>query len=244
MKKICLALFLSGCILLAGCQKTKPEIMPAEHLATEQTPSRMSVTPMAESPKQTTRNMDDKEAIEAVVSEYFSLRHKLRSIITDSPFDTQSETLLQLLSCCHGDDFLNETLITCQMLYEQMQAVGQAREMDFSYASYTTRNEYNSIDVNTPYAVVNVLDEIKFCLAADPEVESTAGDTHILQLEKIDGFWKITDDQCDLAGYYSQRYEAYKSKCPYEEIDRINEYIIEKFRSEVKMGLDSAQNLP
>ena len=143
-----------------------------------------------------------------------------------------------------GDDFLNETLITCQMLYEQMQAVGQAREMDFSYASYTTRNEYNSIDVNTPYAVVNVLDEIKFCLAADPEVESTAGDTHILQLEKIEGIWKITDDQCDLAGYYSQRYEAYKSKCPYEDIDRINVYIIEKFRSEVKMGLDSAQNLP
>ena len=68
-------------------------------------------------------------------------------------------------------------------------------------------------------------------------VESVAGDNHCLQLEKTDGGWRITEDQCDVAGYYFQRYEAYKSECPYEEKEEINQYILEKFRDEVEMGL-------
>jgi hypothetical protein len=47
---------------------------------------------------------------------------------------------------------------------------------------------------------------VRFVL--DPEVESTVGDYHDLELVKIDGVWKITDDQCDIAGFYSQRYEV------------------------------------
>ncbi len=101
--------------------------------------------------------------------------------------------------------------------------------------------EYDSIDINPPHAVVNALNQIKVRFVIDPEVESTAGDFHVLQLEKVDGVWTITEDECDLAGYYSQRYEVYKSECPYEETKEINEYIIEKFRDEIEIGLKADQ---
>jgi len=242
MKKGFSALLLMGCIVLIGCQNQSPEIsiMPDENMTVENTLEPTSAcTPKVEIPEQTASGTDDSAAIKTVVYEYFSLRHELRSVITDSPFDSQSETLLNLLALCHGEEFLNETLITSQMEYEQMQSRMLARGLDLSYASYKMRVEYNSIDINSPHAAVKALDEIKVRFVLDPEVESTAGDHHDLQLEKIDGVWKITDDQCDLAGYYSQRYEVYRSECPYEEQDRINEYIIKKFRDEVERGLQA-----
>ncbi len=77
--------------------------------------------PTAEAPIQTAPGTDESLAIKTVIHEYFSLRHELRSIITDAPFDPQSETLLHLLSLCHGEEFRNKTRITSQMQYEQMQ---------------------------------------------------------------------------------------------------------------------------
>jgi hypothetical protein len=211
MKKKLLALVLIACLLFAGCQNqylkntTGPIENIMEEITAEPTPT---CTQKIEIPEQTASGTDDSAAIKTVVYEYFSLRHELRSVITDSPFDTQSETLLNLLALCHGEEFLNETLITSQMEYEHMQYTMLARRLDLSYASYKMKVEYNSIDINSLHAAVNALDEIKVRFVIDPEVESTVGDYHDLELVKIDGVWKITDDQCDIAGFYSQRYEV------------------------------------
>ena len=85
-----------------------------------------------------------------------------------------------------------------------------------------------------------ISDEATFRLAADPEIESVAGDWHDLQLEKRDGEWKITGDECDMAGYYAQQYKVYKAKCGQEDILSINEYVLEQFRNEVIAGLEAA----
>lgn len=85
-----------------------------------------------------------------------------------------------------------------------------------------------------------LLDEATFRLAVDPEIESVAGDWHDLQLEKRDGEWKITGDECDMAGYYAQQYKVYKAKCGQEDILSINEYVLEQFRNEVIAGLEAA----
>lgn len=184
--------------------------------------------------------LNDEEAIKNTVYDYFSGRHEIRANITSEPFDAQSDAVLKLLGCCAGDEFINETLITRQMEYEQKQIVGQRREMDMSYQSYEFDIEYKSIDIDGQMAKVNVLDEVTFRLAADPEIESVAGDWHDLQLEKRDGEWKITGDECDMAGYYAQQYKAYKAKCGQEDILSINEYVLEQFRNEVIAGLEAA----
>lgn len=61
-----------------------------------------------------------------------------------------------------------------------------------------------------------------------------------MQLEKRDGEWKITGDECDMAGYYAQQYKVYKAKCGQEDILSINEYVLEQFRNEVIAGLEAA----
>ena len=184
--------------------------------------------------------LNDEEAIKNTVYDYFSSRHEIRANITSEPFDAQSDAVLKLLGCCAGDEFINETLITRHMEYEQNQIVSQRREMDMSYQSYEFDIEYKSIDIDGQMAKVNVLDEVTFRLAADPEIESVAGDWHDLQLEKRDGEWKITGDECDMAGYYAQQYKAYKAKCGQEDILSINEYVLEQFRNEVIAGLEAA----
>lgn len=55
-----------------------------------------------------------------------------------------------------NDEFINETLITRQMEYEQNQIVSQRREMDMSYQSYEFDIEYKSIDIDGQMAKVNV----------------------------------------------------------------------------------------
>lgn len=101
------------------------------------------------------------------------------------------------------------------MEYEQKQIVGQRREMDMSYQSYEFDIEYKSIDIDGQMAKVNVMDEVTFRLAADPGIESVAGD-------------------------YAQQYKVYKAKCGQEDILSINEYVLEQFRNEVIAGLEAA----
>ncbi len=213
---------------------------PANENGTSSMPLTTSNSSNVATPESSGILLNDEEAIKNTVYDYFSSRHEIRANITSEPFDAQSDAVLKLLGCCAGDEFINETLITRQMEYEQKQIVGQRREMDMSYQSYEFDIEYKSIDIDGQMAKVNVLDEVTFRLAADPEIESVAGDWHDLQLEKRDGEWKITGDECDMAGYYAQQYKAYKAKCGQEDILSINEYVLEQFRNEVIAGLEAA----
>ena len=217
---------------------------PANENGTSSMPLTTSNSSNVATPESSGILLNDEEAIKNTVYDYFSSRHEIRANITSEPFDAQSDAVLKLLGCCAGDEFINETLITRQMEYEQKQIVGQRREMDMSYQSYEFDIEYKSIDIDGQMAKVNVLDEVTFRLAADPEIESVAGDWHDLQLEKRDGEWKITGDECDMAGYYAQQYKAYKAKCGQEDILSINEYVLEQFRNEVIAGLEAAASHP
>lgn len=223
--------------MLSGCKAIDT---PANENGTSSMPLTTSNSSNVATPESSGILLNDEEAIKNTVYDYFSSRHEIRANITSEPFDAQSDAVLKLLGCCAGDEFINETLITRQMEYEQKQIVGQRREMDMSYQSYEFDIEYKSIDIDGQMAKVNVLDEVTFRLAADPEIESVAGDWHDLQLEKRDGEWKITGDECDMAGYYAQQYKAYKAKCGQEDILSINEYVLEQFRNEVIAGLEAA----
>lgn len=230
-------LLLTLCILLSGC---KAMDTPAEGNGEGSMPLTTSNSSNVATPESSGILLNDEEAIKNTVYDYFSSRHEIRANITSEPFDAQSDAVLKLLGCCAGDEFINETLITRQMEYEQNQIVSQRREMDMSYQSYEFDIEYKSIDIDGQMAKVNVMDEATFRLAADPEIESVAGDWHDLQLEKRDGEWKITGDECDMAGYYAQQYKVYKAKCGQEDILSINEYVLEQFRNEVIAGLEAA----
>lgn len=230
-------LLLILCMMLSGCKAIDT---PANENGTSSMPLTTSNSSNVATPESSGILLNDEEAIKNTVYDYFSSRHEIRANITSEPFDAQSDAVLKLLGCCAGDEFINETLITRQMEYEQKQIVGQRREMDMSYQSYEFDIEYKSIDIDGQMAKVNVLDEVTFRLAADPEIESVAGDWHDLQLEKRDGEWKITGDECDMAGYYAQQYKAYKAKCGQEDILSINEYVLEQFRNEVIAGLEAA----
>lgn len=237
MKKAFL-LLLTLCILLLGCKAIDT---PAnENGTSSMLPLTTSNSSNVATPESSGILLNDEEAIKNTVYDYFSSRHEIRANITSEPFDAQSDAVLKLLGCCAGDEFINETLITRQMEYEQNQIVSQRCEMDMSYQSYEFDIEYKSIDIDGQMAKVNVLDEATFRLAADPEIESVAGDWHDLQLEKRDGEWKITGDECDMAGYYAQQYKVYKAKCGQEDILSINEYVLEQFRNEVIAGLEAA----
>ena len=230
-------LLLILCMMHSGCKAIDT---PANENGTSSMPLTTSNSSNVATPESSGILLNDEEAIKNTVYDYFSSRHEIRANITSEPFDAQSDVVLKLLGCCAGDEFINETLITRQMEYEQKQIVGQRREMDMSYQSYEFDIEYKSIDIDGQMAKVNVLDEVTFRLAADPEIESVAGDWHDLQLEKRDGEWKITGDECDMAGYYAQQYKAYKAKCGQEDILSINEYVLEQFRNEVIAGLEAA----
>jgi hypothetical protein len=230
-------LLLILCMMHSGCKAIDT---PANENGTSSMPLTTSNSSNVATPESSGILLNDEEAIKNTVYDYFSSRHEIRANITSEPFDAQSDAVLKLLGCCAGDEFINETLITRQMEYEQKQIVGQRREMDMSYQSYEFDIEYKSIDIDGQMAKVNVLDEVTFRLAADPEIESVAGDWHDLQLEKRDGEWKITGDECDMAGYYAQQYKAYKAKCGQEDILSINEYVLEQFRNEVIAGLEAA----
>ena len=230
-------LLLILCMMHSGCKAIDT---PANENGTSSMPLTTSNSSNVATPESSGILLSDEEAIKNTVYDYFSSRHEIRANITSEPFDAQSDAVLKLLGCCAGDEFINETLITRQMEYEQKQIVGQRREMDMSYQSYEFDIEYKSIDIDGQMAKVNVLDEVTFRLAADPEIESVAGDWHDLQLEKRDGEWKITGDECDMAGYYAQQYKAYKAKCGQEDILSINEYVLEQFRNEVIAGLEAA----
>lgn len=230
-------LLLILCMMHSGCKAIDT---PANENGTSSMPLTTSNSSNVTTPESSGILLNDEEAIKNTVYDYFSSRHEIRANITSEPFDAQSDAVLKLLGCCAGDEFINETLITRQMEYEQKQIVGQRREMDMSYQSYEFDIEYKSIDIDGQMAKVNVLDEVTFRLAADPEIESVAGDWHDLQLEKRDGEWKITGDECDMAGYYAQQYKAYKAKCGQEDILSINEYVLEQFRNEVIAGLEAA----
>ena len=230
-------LLLILCMMLSGCKAIDT---PANENGTSSMPLTTSNSSNVATPESSGILLNDEEAIKNTVYDYFSSRHEIRANITSEPFDAQSDAVLKLLGCCAGDEFINETLITRQMEYEQKQIVGQRREMDMSYQSYEFDIEYKSIDIDGQMAKVNVLDEVTLRLAADPEIESVAGDWHDLQLEKRDGEWKITGDECDMAGYYAQQYKAYKAKCGQEDILSINEYVLEQFRNEVIAGLEAA----
>jgi hypothetical protein len=243
MKRIFISVLML-CIMLSGC---KAMDMPAE----ESEESLMSITENDVSNTATSESnggslsdeklvMSDEESIVATVYEYFSCRHEIRANVSSEPFDTQSVAVLNLLGCCAGDEFINETLITRQMEYEQKQIIGERRKMDMSYQNYEFDTEYKTVDVDGETAKVVVKDEITFRLVADPEMESVAGDWHELQLEKKNGEWKITGDECDVAGYYVQQYRAYKADCDLKDIQSINEYVLEQFRNEVTAGLDAA----
>ena len=182
---------------------------PANENGTSSMPLTTSNSSNVATPESSGILLNDEEAIKNTVYDYFSSRHEIRANITSEPFDAQSDAVLKLLGCCAGDEFINETLITRQMEYEQKQIVGQRREMDMSYQSYEFDIEYKSIDIDGQMAKVNVLDEVTFRLAADPEIESVAGDWHDLQLEKRDGEWNISGDECDLAGFLAEHYKAY-----------------------------------
>lgn len=223
--------------MLSGCKAIDT---PANENGTSSMPLTTSNSSNVATPESSGILLNDEEAIKNTVYDYFSSRHEIRANITSEPFDAQSDAVLKLLGCCAGDEFINETLITRQMEYEQKQIVGQRREMDMSYQSYEFDIEYKSIDIDGQMAKVNVKDEATFRLAADPEIESVAGDWHDLQLEKRDGEWKITGDECDMAGYYAQQYKVYKAKCGQEDILSINEYVLEQFRNEVIAGLEAA----
>ena len=230
-------LLLILCMMHSGCKAIDT---PANENGTSSMPLTTSNSSNVATPESSGILLNDEEAIKNTVYDYFSSRHEIRANITSEPFDAQSDAVLKMLGCCAGDEFINETLITRQMEYEQKQIVGQRREMDMSYQSYEFDIEYKSIDIDGQMAKVNVLDEVTFRLAADPEIESVAGDWHDLQLEKRDGEWKITGDECDMAGYYAQQYKAYKAKCGQEDILSINEYVLEQFRNEVIAGLEAA----
>lgn len=230
-------LLLILCMMLSGCKAIDT---PANENGTSSMPLTTSNSSNVATPESSGILLNDEEAIKNTVYDYFSSRHEIRANITSEPFDAQSDAVLKLLGCCAGDEFINETLITRQMEYEQKQIVGQRREMDMSYQSYEFDIEYKSIDIDGQMAKVNVKDEATFRLAADPEIESVAGDWHDLQLEKRDGEWKITGDECDMAGYYAQQYKVYKAKCGQEDILSINEYVLEQFRNEVIAGLEAA----
>ena len=230
-------LLLILCMMHSGCKAIDT---PANENGTSSMPLTTSNSSNVATPESSGILLNDEEAIKNTAYDYFSSRHEIRANITSEPFDAQSDAVLKLLGCCAGDEFINETLITRQMEYEQKQIVGQRREMDMSYQSYEFDIEYKSIDIDGQMAKVNVLDEVTFRLAADPEIESVAGDWHDLQLEKRDGEWKITGDECDMAGYYAQQYKAYKAKCGQEDILSINEYVLEQFRNEVIAGLEAA----
>ena len=230
-------LLLILCMMHSGCKAIDT---PANENGTSSMPLTTSNSSNVATPESSGILLNDEEAIKNTVYDYFSSRHEIRANITSEPFDAQSDAVQKLLGCCAGDEFINETLITRQMEYEQKQIVGQRREMDMSYQSYEFDIEYKSIDIDGQMAKVNVLDEVTFRLAADPEIESVAGDWHDLQLEKRDGEWKITGDECDMAGYYAQQYKAYKAKCGQEDILSINEYVLEQFRNEVIAGLEAA----
>lgn len=230
-------LLLTLCILLSGC---KAMDTPAEGNGEGSMPLTTSNSSNVATPESSGILLNDEEAIKNTVYDYFTSRHEIRANITSEPFDAQSDAVLKLLGCCAGDEFINETLITRQMEYEQNQIVSQRREMDMSYQSYEFDIEYKSIDIDGQMAKVNVLDEATFRLAADPGIESVAGDWHDLQLEKRDGEWKITGDECDMAGYCAQQYKVYKAKCGQEDNLSINEYVLEQFRNEVIAGLEAA----
>lgn len=230
-------LLLILCMMLSGCKAIDT---PANENGTSSMPLTTSNSSNVATPESSGILLNDEEAIKNTVYDYFSSRHEIRANITSEPFDAQSDAVLKLLGCCAGDEFINETLITRQMEYEQKQIVSQRREMDMSYQSYEFDIEYKSIDIDGQMAKVNVMDEATFRLAADPEIESVAGDWHDLQLEKRDGEWKITGDECDMAGYYAQQYKVYKAKCGQEDILSINEYVLEQFRNEVIAGLEAA----
>lgn len=230
-------LLLILCMMLSGCKAIDT---PANENGTSSMPLTTSNSSNVATPESSGILLNDEEAIKNTVYDYFSSRHEIRANITGEPFDAQSDVVVKLLGCCAGDEFINETLITRQMEYEQNQIVSQRREMDMSYQSYEFDIEYKSIDIDGQMAKVNVLDEVTFRLAADPEIESVAGDWHDLQLEKRDGEWKITGDECDVAGYYAQQYKVYKAKCGQEDILSINEYVLEQFRNEVIAGLEAA----
>ena len=224
--------------MLSGCKAIDT---PADGNGTSSMPITTSNALNVTTPEPSGILLNDEEAIKNTVYDYFSSRHEIRANITSEPFDAQSDAVLKLLGFCAGDEFINETLITRQMEYEQKQIVGQRREMDMSYQSYEFNIEYKSIDIDIDgqRAKVNVKDEITFRLVADPEVKSVAGDWHELLLEKRDGEWKITGDECDVASYYAQQYKVYKAKCGQEDILSINEYVLEQFRSEVIAGLEA-----
>ncbi len=230
-------LLLILCMMLSGCKAIDT---PANENGTSSMPLTTSNSSNVATPESSGILLNDEEAIKNTVYDYFSSRHEIRANITGEPFDAQSDVVVKLLGCCAGDEFINETLITRQMEYEQNQIVSQRREMDMSYQSYEFDIEYKSIDIDGQMAKVNVMDEVTFRLAADPEIESVAGDWHDLQLEKRDGEWKITGDECDMAGYYAQQYKVYKAKCGQEDILSINEYVLEQFRNEVIAGLEAA----
>lgn len=179
MKKAFL-LLLTLCILLSGC---KVMDTPAEGNGEGSMPLTTSNSSNVATPESSGILLNDEEAIKNTVYDYFTSRHEIRANITSEPFDAQSDAVVKLLGCCAGDEFINETLITRQMEYEQNQIVSQRREMDMSYQSYEFDIEYKSIDIDGQMAKVNVLDEVTFRLAADPEIESVAGDWHDLQLE-------------------------------------------------------------
>lgn len=229
MRKI-IVFLLMLCIAISGCQGMN-------------TPGEVSgegTMPITKDDESAMAMQNDEEAIKNVIYGYFSGRHEIRANITSEPFDAKSDAVLKLLGCCAGDEFINETLITRQMEYEQQQIVGQRREMDMSYKSYAFDIEYKTIEIDGQKATVNAKDEITFRLIADPDVESSAGDWHELLLEKSDGEWKITgDEEGEISGYYAERYRAYKAEYNGEDTLGINEYVLERFRNEVTAGLDA-----
>ena len=135
---------------------------PANENGTSSMPLTTSNSSNVATPESSGILLNDEEAIKNTVYDYFSSRHEIRANITSEPFDAQSDAVLKLLGCCAGDEFINETLITRQMEYEQKQIVGQRREMDMSYQSYEFDIEYKSIDIDGQMAKVNVLDEVTF----------------------------------------------------------------------------------
>lgn len=153
MKKAFL-LLLTLCILLSGCKAIDT---PAnENGTSSMLPLTTSNSSNVATPESSGILLNDEEAIKNTVYDYFTSRHEIRANITSEPFDAQSDAVLKLLGCCAGDEFINETLITRQMEYEQNQIVSQRREMDMSYQSYEFDIEYKSIDIDGQMAKVNV----------------------------------------------------------------------------------------
>lgn len=162
--------------------------------------------------------------IKSVVSDYFSLKHKIMSKLDNATLSSESSNVPSIISASYAEKF-NTTI---QMAVAHM----NAQTVDLTYDRYNISFSYRSIDINGNNATVKVFVVEQIYFNADSSILSESGTTHTISLSKVGNSWYITNDSFALDGY-GEAYELIKQQYLQDSVTKklpMDEYIISKYR--------------